>query len=568
MTDAFSSLVDFEVISFAKNILSEIESFRSLTVGKSDSDGEISQTPNESRLNTFYRLIGFPMFVSLKAKNGETLDSELTNVNHLTPGFVAYCDNSTHPLITGNISVEDSSEVTYLTVTTPSGANTKLKSELQRREEILINLESSIGTKLTNNRMIVAFYKPMGIMMVDKNSSNMTGTELKETDIIKNRFRYKKLTPFVTMAGSRGLNPTQPLWDIYPKRNTLSKPFVVNPSLQKIDSQTTLKRPFIETVIRIRLLNKDALTSQYYIDTKNNLSKQGISLPNSGTLMEAFIINKLFLSLKQLAKKWIYLNTKQQEIIKDNIIQFAPTTGYSKSDPLGKMSFKTPNITAQAGTVNGAKLLKIKQNIAELEAMASLLPTDDQQVTKDADKSYTFITNVSANALTNPFLSILNSDLTYHREQLAKVEKEIQDATTQADKIRYELEMMTGEFMGLSICDIICIIIGLFIVDIDFLLGLLDPYVKSDMNLDPVLKSALEFASTINASPGESLMKLEDAVKSVYNQLYKEIEAFSDKSKRTKNTDTKNSVTKTKISNNYASKHRSVDDILRGGILT
>jgi len=551
-------MINFDLIKFAKQILSEIDNIRSVTISESDGEKGTKQTSNESRVNAFYRLIGFPMFVTLKRKDGEKLSEELSNVSRLTPGYVAPSDGSEHPIINGKISIEDAKEVANLKVKNASGADTKLKFELQDREDTLIDMENALGTELMSYRMVAAFYKPMGITMVDKNSATILST-LIEDDIVKNRYRYKKLTPFVTMAGKRRLG-YQPLWDIYPKKNTLSKPFVLNPDLQKINSTTTLKRPFIESVIRIRMVNATA-NSTYFKETKVSLDKLGIKLPSSGTLLEAVIINKMLSSLGQLAKKWHQLNLKRQEIISKNLVFFFPSSKLSKDDPSGKRAFKSFNVKAQAGTKLGMESLVIKQKVAETEALLSLLPTDSSQIIKTKGKNVALINNISSNALTSPFISILNSELDFHKKQLAKVDKKIKDNAINADKLRYELEMMTGEFLGISICDIVCIIIGLFVVDKKYLVALLDDHVHSDMAADPVLKEVMDTA--LLTSAGEALSKLEEAVKSVYGALQKEIDVYGDKTKRTKKTDKKNKVVKPKISKDIAASHPSIDDLLK-----
>jgi uncharacterized protein YneF (UPF0154 family) len=121
--------------------------------------------------------------------------------------------------------------------------------------------------------------------------------------------------------------------------------------------------------------------------------------------------------------------------------------------------------------------------------------------------------------------------------------------------------MMTGEFLGISICDIVCIIIGLFVVDKKYLVALLDDHVHSDMAADPVLKEVMDTA--LLTSAGEALSKLEEAVKSVYGALQKEIDVYGDKTKRTKKTDKKNKVVKPKISKDIAASHPSIDDLLK-----
>ena len=72
---------DFDVISFAKKIMSEVESIRSFTKTKDEKTGEGFQLPTETRINAFFRLIGFPMFVSIKGKDVES--------TFLHPGFGA-----------------------------------------------------------------------------------------------------------------------------------------------------------------------------------------------------------------------------------------------------------------------------------------------------------------------------------------------------------------------------------------------------------------------------------------------------------------------------------------------
>jgi hypothetical protein len=75
---------------------------------------------------------------------------------------------------------------------------------------------------------------------------------------------------------------------------------------------------------------------------------------------------------------------------------------------------------------------------------------------------------------------------------LSNLDKKKKKKAAELDKLRIELDMMTGEFSGLSVPDIIITMAALFLIDDKDLIGLLDKKTIGEINKDVVLKKALQ----------------------------------------------------------------------------
>jgi hypothetical protein len=116
------------------------------------------------------------------------------------------------------------------------------------------------------------------------------------------------------------------------------------------------------------------------------------------------------------------------------------------------------------------------------------------------------------------------------------VNAQIDAITQQADRLRLMLEMMTGEFIGLSLPDIVFTILALFLISMDDLFGLLDQATRDQMSYDTVLDAALTAAKPSDTITAAS--HLRDKVKELYADLNEAIKRRLDKSKRTSRSST------------------------------
>lgn len=500
-----TAIAKFDIISFAKEILREVDSIRSRSM-KTESD-----VIEESRLNAFFRLIGLPMFVNISKNEGEETEAK-TGDRVLSPGF--YGNKFDGCTISNNMSF-GSGETLY------------------SRENVLAKIESDIGTREMNARMTYAMYYPLNLVPNYPEDNRETAKEgMFEVVTGQGRKAFKMLFPLATSCPIYG--------SVWPRENDLAQPFA--PKEKSTFGQTSLRRAFIETVIRMRLItgeNSGNSESQAKVDqifagiqslvpeeNLNNLTQEYKSL-SSGSFFDVFIYNKLFSAIEQLAKQWVNLDRQKYRCLDDGVMVISARTASSQANPFGKRTVMSQDLELVGKT--NPKILELQNQIAKEQAILGLLPFDDESGLGNK--------NATPTALTNSFVSLLSYNLEQLEKERRAMDEQTKKSVQQRDGLRLELEVTTGEFTGLSIPDVIAVIIGLFMIDKEKLLALLDEDALNNMKTDTTLKSAYEkygkSAGTVDAAL-EAINQLESAVSSVYKLLDTAISATKNKMQRTK----------------------------------
>ena len=526
------SLFKFDVIKLAKQFLKEVEIFRGYKIDLSSPN-----TKNqESRVNTFFRLIGLPSIVKIKALTDDigVIGGEETDAKVLTPGFkLGYGVEAA--IITNSEKKELKVEL--------DKKQKVLSDALYDREKELEKIEKAEGSPKSNKNRKLAFKKPMTPKM--NFFGNYQGREI-----------FKSLSPFIVSY-----------FDVFPRTHDLSRPFLQDPRKGYIVN-TELKRPFLETVILIRLVNlsgaSSKITNEYTKSMWERLKEQVKSaysddkemkfmaslLPEKGSIIESFIIEQLITVVPQLAKRWVSINKHIDEILKHIDVAFVPLTPGAKQNPIGKQSnqssFEAKN------SQDDKRISQLEARIRQSEAIISLLPIQDS-VARNSEGNSISARNVMSNALTSPFISILTKDLDEEKKKLEELKTKRKELSQKADKLRLEIDMMTGEFSGLSVPDVVFTIMSLFLLEKKDLLNMLDLDVLEEMKLDAKLKSAIEKEKIDTPTPEqtlESVEKLKSKVEDLYTLFEMEIKAIKNKTKRTssknKNKDGKQSQSKSK----------------------
>jgi hypothetical protein len=525
----------FDVIKFAKDIISEVESVRSYRTVTDEDTKQSYNIPIESRINAFFRLVGLPTFVTLESKGDkDTEGGPLAGDRHLTPGFFgAKLDQYVIK------NMENLGDIENLSII-------ELEAGLAAREKELGKIENSIGSDESNKNMAKALRSCIPIV------PNIPKDDVKPGKVTSvggtfDRIVFKRLFPLITSY-----------IDVVPKRNEVARPFVVNETLQQIDNQTPLARPFIETVARIRLVSgsnaldanektknedvsaavKNSVGEDSYKEISNDDKDVFESLRSAGTL-ETFVVLKLFESIFQLANKWYVLQKKQEVYFKKIPYLVSVKTTSAKSSMFGKRASVSTDVSLDEKQELAKKYKKINVLIAREEALQTLLPSND--VIQRTNSKTANNRSTSLGALINPFINLLSYNLEQLKKQRKRVENDIKKTVQEVDKLRVELEIMTGEFTGLSMLDVVAVICALFIVENRYLIALLDKEVKDDMKTDPVLKSAIESAGDPEGMDKalEAVQKLEVIVSFIFNLFNAINKSIVDRNNRTKKT-TKN----------------------------
>jgi hypothetical protein len=112
----------------------------------------------------------------------------------------------------------------------------------------------------------------------------------------------------------------------------------------------------------------------------------------------------------------------------------------------------------------------------------------------------------------------------------AKIKKNINSL----EKLRLEIDMMTGEFTGLSVADVVIVIAALFIMDRNKLLNLLDKYTVDYMKSDKVLSSIVSGLSPTAKSAMEAIQELEKVVNNLFTLFQKEVDVANNRKSQTR----------------------------------
>ena len=505
---------NFDVIGFAKNIINEIENIRSFDLSTNSETSPNSSIPVESRVNAFFRLIGLPMFITVKDKNKKD-KGKLSGETYLSPGFFGAA------LDMYNIKNTEDGDISF---------------KLFVREGELNIIENSIGSGLLNQNMANALRSSIPIQPNVPSDPNIIGGSTIGNGTTFERYVYKKLFPLITSY-----------IDVMPKRNEVARPFTTNDSLKSIDNQTPLPRPFIETVVRIRLVsggnagNSSQLDKNQDIDNslKATIGNEEFNTLTAGNkdvfdslrsidTIESFIVVRLFQSIYQLANRWYRLHNMQQVFFKKIPYIVSVKTSSAKRSAFGKRADVSADLVLDDKSEVSKKLKKLNDMIAKEEVLQTLLPSNDV-IENTNNKSSAFAT------LVNPFSSLLNYGLEQLKKQAQDIENSVKKNIQEVDRLRVELEMMTGEFTGLSIIDVITVITALFIIDKEKLVALLDKYVIEDMKKDPSLRSAIDTMKNIGTytSAAGAVTELETIVTFLFSVFNSVNETIVNKKNRT-----------------------------------
>jgi len=527
-----NAIGDFNVIEFAKKVLAEVDSIRSVAQDTDPETKKQYQYPVESRLNAFFRLIGLPMFVNIELPKGSdgVASGNLSGKRHLTPG---YYGSRLSPYIVRN--------------------STSLGELAQKREAMLKEQQEEIGNSKMDEAMVKALRSAMPVTInypSAKTDSDIALAVSKKNkiDVGKESERevYKALFPLVTTY-----------MKIQPMKNEVARPFLQLLQDQMPDSRTVLAKPFIETVARIRMISATNADDENELAKINaieeNLTSLGVDtlelwgIITSGSLntLEGFIVVKLLSSLHQLAKRWVKLRILQELFLSKTDFTIAVKTTSSKTTPFGKRAEPTATLTIKPESDRGEELQKLQKALLEEEAMLSLLPSEDSIYGTNSRTATT--KNTALMALTDPFTKLLSYNIEQIKTSIQKVENGIKNDTRGIESLRVELELMTGEFTGLSVPDVIAVITALFIIDEEYLVALLDTETKEEMKKDKRLKAAIEDLGNPDGieKATEAVNRLQSAVQFVFDSFNALVKQYEDRTKRSRQAQNRKRKSKT-----------------------
>jgi hypothetical protein len=181
-----------------------------------------------------------------------------------------------------------------------------------------------------------------------------------------------------------------------------------------------------------------------------------------------------------------------------------------------------------------SQIALIKLEIVNQTAIAYMLPTEEVKRREEIRRleHMNTTTNIVNDVLISQLNSLITSEAASLNERLADLNRQRDEKISEAEQYKQLIMYYTGEFSGLSIFDVICVIYGLFSIEFKHLIGLLnadaqkrlaeDEFFRSNDTTSTVVPTQIPTGDAV-PSMSESLKALEEKVR----EAFKISEGFS-----------------------------------------
>lgn len=441
--------------------------FESFTISAIKSIDEIrsnglnaSIDPVESRINAFYRALGLP---AIRSKNSP-LDALNSGNLFEVSAFSSTEDGQSR--ILGRLAIRELNFIKPLT-----------EQEIQSFTENLSSIKENLG--------------------VDTLSRIESNTQSKNEE--KKRLRGTMLPMIV--------NGDIP---IFPQTKRVAGAFKLEEELTV--GRNKYKRPLIEIIITIRLKGQGAENSNKQGSVSEDLTSSG---EFNFSKVNENLLDTLFASLNSITIDKARQEVETVRMVYGNTIKVIPTAdNIIEQKPEVQIVTDTNNIHEEA-------LRKVFQQQKEdlKRSLLSIFEYDDTSQTT-LNQGVSFKRNLKESMLEPVLLNIVNP-------QDENAEREVKEYEEKEDKFKEKmiasfrsLDAVLGKFSGISGTDMLIIMLALFLIDIRYLVGLLN-----DEGKERLLAFGLGGADLLGASLRESISELESKVEELYNTVDKMIKS-------------------------------------------
>jgi len=530
--------VNVDIDDLYNKIIKQIDFFRShcyalipklnnaLSVSSIDdilSDSDVITTAyQESRCSAFYRMVGFPV-----------VDKDL---KFYSPGFDPTL-NRNEDLLENNIKIANNMAP-------------NLKTILNQREAIFVKNKNLLAKQDINSisASIASIYvRPFDLQI--KNPDKPFDIDFKDQvfkisnrTLIKTTY-FQDLSNDITFPIDQSVHPIAPFmadpridFTVMPTKNRITVPFPLDAADTRINggsNQINLKRPYIEKVITTRLNNRNvfndstidqsvqsnldsvlsdiqelsAIKDPKFDDIKSNIAK---NLYGS----EVFTLTKYLNMMTDI----IDILCKSIELINNtrNKINWMPVP----SDRYGLEQ----DITNKEPTIaDDLRNSQIDRDIIELT---------NKKIVHEFNLVGNTDTDVGGFAFSNLddiVLGDFKSTTSYFDNQIDSLNNQRKNLYKKANDALRTVEIITGEFSGLGLIDILAIQAALWSISIESLVGLIDKRAFDRMSNIPYLQQAVQSTARndITTSMQEFGRKLSDIYTLLQKQFNGEIAYFS-----------------------------------------
>ena len=525
-------VVSPDVDLYYSKVIKDIDAFRSrfngITTNLSRSislkdldavfvNNEMNSIPaQESRCHAFYRMIGFPVV------SGD-------GVRLYSPGFDPDL-NRDKDRIQKNLDIANS-------------ALEKLKKIFTERENYSKTSVNPFQNKDANATALAIsaiyvrpfdkqFKQGLGPLDIDSQKVNVPNRKNVQSDfsdtVSFDTNSTHILKPFV-------VDPRIEL-TVTPAPNRICAPFLTDKTKTQLSQGTYLKRPYIERVMRVRFNNVNVLGSSNQ-GVVNQYVKDLIEFVQTNSeITQPSLVEITANSLQSLHKSEIIVFSKFIRIIEALILELAQS--FIEIDKIRKnMNWKPiPNnngpefgCTLNAVNISDSNNKNIEKDIANLQMEKFLQETDFDIGFVSPDLGGFSFSNVD-----DIVFGSLKNVSQFYDKQLNTLNKRREELGNRANSLLRRMEIITGEFSGLGLLDIIAIQAALWVMKPEALMGLIDDAAIARMQTDPTLNSELTLPGS-RLDPLAALTEFEKKLSEIYvlmNAFYQDIFNFGGKNKQ------------------------------------
>ncbi len=491
---------------FYTTIIQEIDRFRSRRNSSSTTDifANISLTkleqvlvidninsiyPQESRCNAFYRMIGFPVV----SPDGSAY----------SPGF--------NPDV--NRDVEKQQERLGIANRLLEGIGSVLNNREQypKDQAVIFNQTDARATSLAINSIFVRNFGKQfkdGLQPLDKDPQTFQIADRTKDFNLSTHI----LKPFV---GDPRIELT-----VAPAANRICAPFLTDKSKTQLSKGQYLKRPYIEKVIRVRLNKANVVAAptgkdesgQYLRDLLANIQSDPkitsaaltdvLANPSSSLHSSEIVVYEKFVRILESLVTQLVKAINDIGRIRTNI-NWKPIpniNGPEFGSELNAPDRSDPDNLQKENDINKAELIKVVGQ------------TDLDVGVSDADLGDFIFSD-----LTDTALNATQHNYKFYDDQLKTLNNKRNEDGNKANELLRQIEIITGEFSGLGLLDVIAIQAALWIIPQNTLLGLIDSDAIGRMETNKNLQSGI--------GPSASLQALTEFEQKL-SEIYILIEAF------------------------------------------
>lgn len=462
-----------------------------------------SLDPQESRCNAFYRMIGFPVV------NGEGTDL-------YSPG---------HDPDLNRDSVRQNRNNTIATSLLKS-----LKPILDGRE-IIPRVSANIFQNQDVNSSLYAIasvfvrsfdrqFKPnVGALKQDSQAFQIPDREVFEDDVAFIRTGNPTKTGIPPLSSSTHIlkpfvvDPRIEL-TVTPAANRICAPFLADKSKTQLTKGQYLKRPYIEHVIRVRFSATNILISPTDKPEIDQYVQDLIAqIKSDTTITDQSLITAATNPLESLYKSELDVFKKFDNMLKAFIKELV-----NSINEIGRIqtTMNWKPIPDVRGPEFGSTLSDIDPNdpsnqkkeieIHQLEIDKVLNTTDLNIGLNDPD-----VGDYNFSDIDDVAISSEHKNPEFYDKKLTTLTRQRNESGNKANEALKKIEIITGEFSGLGLLDIIAIQAALWIISQEALLGLIDDAAVDRMQNDENLKSNITKLPAIDA-----LTEFEEKLSGIY----------------------------------------------------